>query len=86
MKKYITTGKYLYTCFVDFQKAYDSIRRDGLKDKPEKIGNNEKLLDIMHAMYKAPNTSLLYKNKVTEPFYTTIGLKQGDIFTTIFFN
>ena len=37
-------------------------------------------------MYKAPNISLLYKNKVTEPFYTTIGLKQGDILSTIFFN
>ena len=37
-------------------------------------------------MYKAPNISLLYKNKITEPFCTTIGLKQGDILSTIFFN
>ena len=37
-------------------------------------------------MYKAPNISLLYKNKVTEPFHTTIGPKQGDILSTIFFN
>ena len=37
-------------------------------------------------MYKAPNISLLYKNKVTEPFYKTIGLKQDDILSTIFFN
>ena len=32
------------------------------------------------------NISLLYKNKVTEPFYTTAGLKQGDILSIIFFN
>ena len=38
----------------DFQKAYDSIRRDGLKDKLETIGINGKVLDITHAMYKAP--------------------------------
>ena len=37
-------------------------------------------------MYKAPNISLLYKSKVTEAFCTTIGLKQGDILSTIFFN
>ena len=86
MKKYVTAGKYLYTCFVDFQKAYDSIRRDGLKDKLEKIGINGKFLDIIYAMYKAPNISLLYKSKVTGPFYTTIGLKQGDILSTVFFN
>ena len=37
-------------------------------------------------MYKAPNISLLHKNKVTDLFYTTIGLKQGAILSTIFFN
>ena len=37
-------------------------------------------------MYKVPNISLLYKNKVTEPFYTTTSLKQDDILSTIFFN
>ena len=55
VKKYVTKGKYLYNCFVDFQKAYDSIRRDGLKDKLEKIGINGKFLDIIHAMDKALN-------------------------------
>ena len=81
INKYVTKGKYLYTCFVDFQKAYDSIRSDGLKDKLEKIGVNGKFLDIIHAMYKEPNISLLYKNKVTESFCTTIGFKQGDVLT-----
>ena len=31
IKKYVTKGKYLYTCFVDFQKASDLIRRYGLE-------------------------------------------------------
>ena len=43
-------------------------------------------LDIIHVMYKAPNISLLNKNKVTEPFCTTIRLKESDILSTIFFN
>ena len=79
-------GKYLYTCFVDFQKAYDSVWRDGLKYKLEHIGIKGKFLDIIHSMYKAPKISLLYKNQITSPFYTTVGLKQGDILSTIFFN
>ena len=37
-------------------------------------------------MYKEPNILLLYKSKVTEPFYTIIGLKQEDLLSTIFFN
>ena len=83
IKKYVTKGKYLYTCFVDFQKAYDSIRRDGIKDKLEKIDINGKYLHIIHAMRKAP-ISLLNTNKVTESFCTTIGLKQGDILIQYF--
>ena len=64
---------------------YNLIQRDGLKDKLKKIEINGKFLNIIHAMYKAPNISL-YKIKVAEPFYATIGLKQGDILSTTFFN
>ena len=46
IRKYVTKGEYLYTCFVYFQKPYDSISRDGLKDKlviaDTSNGNNEK--------------------------------------------
>ena len=42
IKRYVTKSKYLYTCVVYFQKAYDSILRDGFKDKLEKIGINGK--------------------------------------------
>ena len=35
INKYIKTGKYLYKCLIDFQKAYDSIRQDSLKQKLE---------------------------------------------------
>ena len=87
IKKYIPKGKYLYTCFVDFQKAYDTIPREALKQKLEHNGISGNFLNIIHSMtYKSPSVSLLYKDKVTEPFQTTIGLKQGDILSTIFFN
>ena len=37
IKRKANKGKYLCTSFVDFQKVYDSISRDGMKDKLEKI-------------------------------------------------
>lgn len=43
----------------------------------------EALLDIIHVICKAQNISLYTK---TEPLYRTIGLKQGDISSTIFSN
>ena len=45
ISKYIKKGKYLYTCFVDFQKAYDLIRQDSLKHKLEQLGIKGKFLD-----------------------------------------
>ena len=35
---------------------------------------------------RASNISVLYKYKVAEPLYPTIGLKEGDILSTIFYN
>ena len=43
----IKKGKYLYNCFVDFQKAYDSIRRDSLKHKLEQLGIKGNFLDVI---------------------------------------
>ena len=37
-------------------------------------------------MYKEPDISLLYKSKVTEAFYTSIGLQQCEILSKIFFS
>ena len=53
INKYIKKGKYLYTCFVDFQKAYDSIRRDSLKHKLEQLGIKGNFLDIITSIYSS---------------------------------
>ena len=51
INKYIKKGKYLYNCFVDFQKAYDSIRRDSLKHKLEQLGIKGNFLDVITSIY-----------------------------------
>ena len=38
IKKVISKGKYLYTCFADFQKAYDSLCRKRLLHRLKEIG------------------------------------------------
>ena len=37
-------------------------------------------------MYKSPKVSLIHQDKISQAFLTTIGLKQGDILSTILFN
>ena len=86
IKKAISKGKYLYTCFVDFQKEYDSICRKGLLHRLKEIGLISKILDIIKLMYKSPKVSFIHQDKLSQTFLTTIGLKQGDVFSTILFN
>ena len=86
INKYIKKGKYLYTCFVDFQKAYDSIRQDSLKHKLQQIGIKGKFLDIITSIDSSTKVSLSYTNYVSTAFSTSIGLKQDDILSTMFFN
>ena len=45
-----------------------------------------KILDIIKSMYKSPNVSLIHQDKISQTFLTTIGLKQGDVLSTILFN
>ena len=86
IKKALCKGKYLYTCFVDFRKAYDSIYRKRQFYRLEEIGLIGKILDIIKSMYKSPTVSLTHQDKISQTFLTTIGLKQGDVRSTILFN
>ena len=40
VRTYVSQNKHLYTCFVDFSKAFDSIWRKGLIEKLTKLGIN----------------------------------------------
>ena len=84
--KYIKKGNKLYTCFVDFRKAYDSICRKRLAEKLKQIGINGRMLKTIETMYISPKLSLICNDKITETFESKIGLKQGDVLSTLLFN
>ena len=48
VNKYVTDkeGKKLYTCFIDYKKAFDSVWHDGLFRKIENISINGNILDL----------------------------------------
>ena len=74
INKYIKTGKYLHKCLIDFQKAYDSTRRDSLKHKLERILIEGNSLDIITSQYSSTKVLLSYSSYVSTPFSTSIGL------------
>ena len=44
------------------------------------------MLTLIASMYSTTEVSLIYQNYLTDSFPTNIGLKQGDLLSTIFFN
>ena len=67
-KKAMSKEKYLYTCFVCFRKAYDSICQKRLLYKLEEIGLTGKIFDIIKSMYKSLKVSLIHQDKISQAF------------------
>ena len=86
IEKYTRQNKMLYTCFVDFKKAFDSVWRDALLNKIHKIGINGQFLQILKSIYSTTTNSLIYHEFLSPKFIINVGVKQGDPLSTILFN
>ena len=58
----------LYICFVDFEKAFDSIDRQTLWKLLQHHGIPEKLIKIIRSSYEPSTCQVIHKNVLTEPF------------------
>ena len=87
VKKYVTIGKNkLYTCFIDFKKAFDSVWHEGLFYKLEKNGFSGRLLDLIRDIYKKTKCAVKIKDCITDYFDYTRGVRQGCPLSPILFN
>ena len=86
VKTFISQNKYLFTCFVDFSKAFDSIWREALINKISKIGIHGKFLNIIKSIYNGTTNSIIHGNTLSEVFQSNKGVKQGDTLSTTLFN
>ena len=68
VNKYVVDqkGKKLYTCFVDFQKAFDSVWHEGLFRKLENKGINGNFLKLIKNIYN--NTKCAVKTTEQQTF------------------
>ena len=84
--KYITQHKKVYTCFVDLEKAFDSVWRKGLLHKIGKIGISGKMFEIIKSIYEKTSYSIIINDKLTPQSSSSKGIKQGDTLSTLLFN
>ena len=88
VNKYVSdkNGKKLYTCFVDFQKAFDSIWHDALFRKLENKGINGNFLELIKNIYSHTKCAVKINTKTTKYFKYKRGVQQGNPLSPLLFN
>ena len=85
--KYCKQGnRYMYGCFVDFKKAFDTIPRHIIFQKLLSHNITGKFYNSIKNMYTHDLASISLGEKITTPFPINQGVKQGCILSPLLFN
>ena len=72
-------AKKTYCCFIDIQKAYDRVWREGLWEKLHEYGLRGKMWRVLRSIYGCVESSVLVNDSETRFFTIEVGLRQ-DVF------
>jgi hypothetical protein len=85
LAKYKDIKRKLYMCFVDFEKAYDSVRRDLLLQRLGRVGVCGNMLRAIACMYSAVPMCARSEGEISSSFDSELGVKQGDPMSPLLF-
>ena len=74
-----------YVCFLDVQKAYDRVWRDGLWEKLQTYGIRGKMWRVLRSVYESVESSVLVNDRRSRFFKVDVGLRQGCLLSPILF-
>ena len=77
--------KPLFSAFIDFKKAYDSVPRELLWKSLGKMGIHGPILDILQQMYNNVKLQVRVDNEFGPDFESSVGVKQGDPLSPLLF-
>ena len=76
----------IYSCFIDFSKAFDKIPRNLLFEKLIQYKINGNFFNVIKSIYSNDQACIKIGNKVTEKFELSRGVRQGCILSPLLFN
>ena len=79
-------GSHIFSCFVDFKKAFDSIPRDVLLRKLLDFGITGRCFNILKHIYSSDRASIKSGNSRSGFFDLDLGVRQGCILSPLLFN
>ena len=85
INEFMEKGNKLYTCFIDFSKAFDYVVHDNLWYKLLKSGIRGKVFNILHSMSDNIKTRVFCDGEKSEPFYCQLGVRQGECLSPFLF-
>src|SRR6185503_11744143 len=74
-----------FCCFIDVQKAYDRVWRNGMWEKLYNYGVKGKLWRVLRSVYDSVESSVLINDHRTRFFRVDVGLRQGCLMSPIIF-
>ena len=77
--------KKLYSCFVDYSKAFDTVPRLHLWYKLLSQGINGKILNVIKVLYGMAKSAVKLNNRHSPFFNCEIGVRQGDNLSPLLF-
>ncbi|XP_072018595.1 uncharacterized protein [Amphiura filiformis] len=85
-EKYTEIDKALYLCYIDYQKAFDTVWQDGLWAAMKHLGYPDKIVRLLQALYGTSKSAVRVDKDITEWFRIATGVRQGCILSPQLFN
>ena len=82
---YLHKKSKMYCCFIDYQKAFDTINRSALWRKVIENGINGKLLRVVYNMYETAKSRVKQQSMVSGLFACNMGVRQGENLSPLLF-
>ena len=82
---YLHKKKRLYCCFIDYQKAFDTINRSALWGKVIENGINGKILRVIYNMYENAKSYVKQESIISGIFACNMGVRQGENLSPLLF-
>ena len=76
----------LYCCFVDYQKAFDSVWREALWYKTELHGISGRFMSTVKSLYQNVKSCVFQNGQTSEFFTCSAGVRQGENLSPLLFS
>ena len=76
----------LYVVFIDYRKAFDSIKRNKLWEALEEIGVSSKMIKMIQAIYSQVKAKVRFGSTISETINCPLGVKQGCLLSPALFS